>query len=549
MKKIRLLLPALIAALAILAGACSSEDSDARDLAQQALDEARAARSEAAAATADAGTNASGVGEALAAAEAGRAEAAAASAQASSAGADAAAALAEASAAGAAADAAAAAAALALATAEGSEEAIRAAEAALAEAQAEAQAAQELAAAAQSEADEARTAAEAAQSEADDARSAAEAAQSEADEARSAAAEAQAQADSAQAQADSAQAQADAAEATIGVSDLLDSPTSIGPRTPLSATPEPGKTLIWIECPTPGCVLVGDGITDAAAHLGWTVERIGHDLTPEGTAGAMAQAVAQNPDAVLISGSVNAFYEDSLATLNERGVPVIDSSSVNEVGGAANGIYGMVQGIPQTTAYGQVLGSWLVADSGGNAKVLVFNVPDVPVLTGFNAGISAVMAETCTNCDVEIVDVSFADLLGGAVPGLVVSALQANPDAGYVACGFGDLCIGVIGAIAEAGLADRVKLTGALPNAGDFGAIAAGDEAAFVAAPEYMIGWRKVDILAAFFVGDDLTEAQTALLPMQVITPATTGIVRDDGGNYIGVADYEAQFLARWGLG
>lgn len=542
MKKIRLLLPALIAVPAILAGACAGEDSGARDLAQQALDEARAARSEAAAAAADAGANASGVDQALAAADAGSAEAAAAAAQAESAGADAAAALAEASAAAAAADAADAAAALALATAEGSEEAIGGAEAALAEAQAEAEAARALAAEAQSEADQARSAAEAAQSEADQARSAAAEAQAQADAA-------QTQADAAQAQAGAAQSRADAAEATVGVADLLDSPTSIGPRTPLSATPETGKTLIWIECPTPGCVLVGNGITDAAAHLGWTVARIGHDLTPEGTAGAMAQAVAQNPDAVLISGSVNAFYEDSLATLNERGVPVIDSSSVNEVGGAGNGIYGMVQGIPQTTAYGKILGSWMVADSGGDANVLVFNVPDVPVLTGFNAGIGGVMAETCANCVVEIVDVSFADLLGGNVPGLVVSALQANPDADYVACGFGDLCIGVTGAIAEAGLADRVKLTGALPNAGDFAAIAAGEEAAFVAAPEYMIGWRKVDILAAFFAGDDLTEAQTALLPMQVITPETTGIVRDGAGNYIGVADYEAQFLARWGLG
>ena len=521
MKKIRFLLPALIAALALLAGACSSEDSGARDLAQQALDEARAARADAAGAQAGADANAAGVAEAIAAADAGSAEAAAAAAQAGSAGADAAAALAAADAAAADAAAAQRQAELAQATAAGNEETIAAAESALAAAQAEAEAARELAVAAESEADEAR--------------SAAEAAQSEADEARSAAAE--------------AQAQADAAEATVGVSDLLESPTSIGPRTPLSATPESGKTLIWIECPTPGCVLVGDGITDAAAHLGWTVERIGHDLTPEGTAGAMAQAVAQNPDAVLISGSVSAFYEDSLAALNESGVPVIDSSSVNEVGGAANGIYGMVQGIPQTTAYGQVLGSWIVADSGGAASVLVFNVPDVPVLTGFSSGIAAVMGETCANCEVEIVDVSFADLLGGAVPGLVVSALQANPDAEYVACGFGDLCIGVAGAIAEAGLADRVKLTGALPNAGDFAAIAAGDEAAFVAAPEYMIGWRKVDILAAFFAGDDLTEAQTALLPMQVVTPETTGIVVDGDGNYIGVADYEAQFLARWGLG
>ena len=549
MKKTRFLLPLLVAVLAILAASCATEDSAAGDLAQQALDEARAASAAAAA-------NTQAIGDAAAAADAGRAEAGAAAAQAQSAGADAAAAQAAADAAGAdagaaaadaaaaGADAAAAAAAadLALATAEGSEEAIASAEAALAAAQSEATAARALAAEAQSEADEARSAAESAQSEADEARAAAAEAQTQADAA-------QAQADAAQAEATAARAQADAAEATVGVSDLLESPTSIGPRTPLSATPESGKTLIWIECPTPGCVLVGNGITDAAAHLGWTVDRIGHDLTPEGTAGAMAQAVAQNPDAVLISGSVNAFYEDSLATLNERGVPVIDSSSVNEVGGADNGIYGMVQGIPQTTAYGQVLASWIVADSGGNANLLVFNVPDVPVLTGFNAGIGGVMAETCANCVVEIVDVSFADLLGGNVPGLVVSALQANPDADYVACGFGDLCIGVTGAIAEAGLADRVKLTGALPNAGDFAAIAAGEEAAFVAAPEYMIGWRKVDILAAFFVGDDLTEAQTALLPMQVITPETTGIVRDRGGNYIGVADYEAQFLARWGLG
>ena len=488
-------------------------------------------------------------GAAAAQAQSASADAAAAQAAADAAGADAAAAGADADAAGADAAAAAAAADLALATAEGSEEAIASAEAALAEAQSEAETARALAAEAQSEADEARSAAAEAQREAEVAQAQAHAAQCQADAAQASADLAQSQADAAQAQAGAAQSRADAAEATVSVSDLLDSPTSIGPRTPLSATPEAGKTLIWIECPTPGCVLVGNGITDAAAHLGWTVDRIGHDLTPEGTAGAMAQAVAQNPDAVLISGSVNAFYEDSLAELNERGVPVIDSSSVNEVGGADNGIYGMVQGIPQTTAYGQILASWIVADSGGNASVLVFNVPDVPVLTGFSAGIGEVIAETCANCTVEIVDVSFADLLGGNVPGLVVSALQANPDAGYVACGFGDLCIGVTGAIAEAGLADRVKLTGALPNAGNFGAIAAGEEAAFVAAPEYMIGWRKVDILAAFFAGDDLGEAQTALLPMQVITPETTGIVRDGAGNYIGVADYEAQFLARWGLG
>ena len=549
MKQTRFLVPLLVAVLAVLAASCSTEDSAASDLAQQALDEARAA-------SAAASANSQAIGDAAAAADAGRAGADAAAAQAQSASADAAAAQAAADAAGADADAAgadaaaaAAAADLALATAEGSEEAIAAAEAALAAAQSEAEAARALATEAQSEADEARSAAAEAQAQADAAQSQADAAQAQADAAQAQADAAQTQADAAQAQAGAAQSRADAAEATVGVSDLLDSPTSIGPRTPLSATPEAGKTLIWIECPTPGCVLVGNGITDAAAHLGWTVDRIGHDLTPEGTAGAMAQAVAQNPDAVLISGSVNAFYEDSLAELNERGVPVIDSSSVNEVGGADNGIYGMVQGIPQTTAYGQVLASWIVADSGGSANLLVFNVPDVPVLTGFNAGIGGVMAETCANCTVEIVDVSFADLLGGNVPGLVVSALQANPDADYVACGFGDLCIGVTGAIAEAGLADRVKLTGALPNAGDFAAIAAGEEAAFVAAPEYMIGWRKVDILAAFFVGDDLTEAQTALLPMQVITPETTGIVRDSGGNYIGVADYEAQFLARWGLG
>ena len=190
---------ALAAALALVAAACTAEDTAAQDAAAAASGAAASASSDASAA--------------MAAAQGAQAGADAADARAGAAEAEASAAAATADAAAAAADAAAAAAAeaqaaaeLAQATASGSADAIAEAEAALADAQAAAEAASEQAAAAQEEAAAAQEEAAAAQEEA-------AAAQAEAAAAQQEAAAAQQEAASAQAQVEEMEEAAEAAEA------------------------------------------------------------------------------------------------------------------------------------------------------------------------------------------------------------------------------------------------------------------------------------------------------------------------------------------------
>jgi hypothetical protein len=69
---------------------------------------------------------------------------------------------------------------------------------------------------------------------------------------------------------------------------------------------------------------------------------------------------------------------------------------------------------------------------------------------------------------------------------------------------------------------------------------------AWIAIPQPVLGWRVIDQFARILGGDALANGP---LPSQFLTAANAAdAVLDADGNYIGVADYEAQFLALWGV-
>ena len=45
--------------------------------------------------------------------------------------------------------------------------------------------------------------------------------------------------------------------------------TSVGVTEPVSRAPEPGREIVFLECPVPTCAVFGDGIEAAADLLGW----------------------------------------------------------------------------------------------------------------------------------------------------------------------------------------------------------------------------------------------------------------------------------------
>ena len=69
---------------------------------------------------------------------------------------------------------------------------------------------------------------------------------------------------------------------------------------------------------------------------------------------------------------------------------------------------------------------------------------------------------------------------------------------------------------------------------------------AWVAIPLPVMGWRVIDQFARILGGEALAAGP---LPAQFLTGGNVGeAVLDADGNFIGVADYEAQFLKLWGV-
>jgi methylmalonyl-CoA mutase cobalamin-binding subunit len=82
------------------------------------------------------------------------------------------------------------------------------------------------------------------------------------------------------------------------------------------------------------------------------------------------------------------------------------------------------------------------------------------------------------------------------------------------------------------------------------GAFATPEEAAALQAwttiPVPVMGWRVVDQFARILGGDPLADGP---LPSQLLTVANAAdAVVDENGNYIGIADYQDQFTALWGV-
>jgi ABC-type sugar transport system substrate-binding protein len=126
-------------------------------------------------------------------------------------------------------------------------------------------------------------------------------------------------------------------------------------------------------------------------------------------------------------------------------------------------------------------------------------------------------------------------------------ALQLNPTATWLSNSPGFLSADAQEAITMAAMPDAsLKVVGMAATPANLAAIQAGTEAAFTGYPIPLAAWRVIDQFARIIGGE---EPVVAALPTQLLTAesAATAAV-DADGNYIAVADYEAQFKALWGL-
>jgi ribose transport system substrate-binding protein len=244
-----------------------------------------------------------------------------------------------------------------------------------------------------------------------------------------------------------------------------------------------------------------------------------------------------------VSGQTTDILGAGLEAAMAAGIPVIDMYSTDEIGGESNGIYANVGSSASSEASYPRLVDLIIADSGGDANVLVVSIPDFAILNVATDAIDAQFSSECPDCTVESLDVTIPDLTSGNVNSQIVSAIQTNPDIEYVFVVIGDLATGLPEALASAGM-DDVKIIGNVPNAEQLQSLADGTSFAWLPLPRAESAWAAVDSMVRLAAGQEVSPNHE-VLPIVIWTTET---VQSPNEEYEGPEGYQDQFKALWGV-
>ena len=262
----------------------------------------------------------------------------------------------------------------------------------------------------------------------------------------------------------------DVASATALVERFSQPVTSVGVAEPASRKPDPGKKIVFLECPVPTCKVFGDGIEEATNLLDWELTRLTYQFTPEGQQSAFQQALDLAPDAIMSSGQTPSVTVQQRQAAIAAEIPFFDNSAVYESDPAT--ATGKVDEDPAPPTLllepasfvafqnGTLPAAWAIAQTDGNVKSIFVNVPDIPIIVPPQVAYEAALEQACPDTCSNVVVAATVDQIGTTLPAKVVSTLQEHPDTNYIVFTSGDFSLGVAAAVKAAGF-DDVKLIGA----------------------------------------------------------------------------------------
>jgi ribose transport system substrate-binding protein len=330
------------------------------------------------------------------------------------------------------------------------------------------------------------------------------------------------------------------------INSLETRPVSIGITQPIDATIPKGKTIAYIQCGSPACVVDGDSLQQAASALGWNVTRINAGLTAATIQTAWQQAVLDHPNAVVTSGFARALFNPQLAQLKAANIPVIDLTTADPPGDGLSAVFGYG---PQWATQGKILADYMLVNSGGKPiNVLSVSSSAYENLTMISNAVTSEIKANCASCTAATLDVPVTSI-GTDLPSRITSYLSAHPNVNWVYVGFADMLSGVPSSLSSAGLSDvkivtidKTTATEEYMENGQSLVMTAGFDVG-----EMM--WRSVDYLARLWTGmSTAQDTAVAGLPLWIQTKANQPAGNPTTGYYPYVANYPELYKQLWGV-
>jgi ribose transport system substrate-binding protein len=321
---------------------------------------------------------------------------------------------------------------------------------------------------------------------------------------------------------------------------FLSSPTSVGISTPLSKEPPAGKLVVGLDNGTGSGVVVAKAWAQAAANMGWTYKDLNCGTTPAQQQAAMNSAIQLHPAGILIAGISESTLSTQLTLAKQQGIWVNSNGSTDPPSGALFDT--SIANADQLAEWGKMVAAYVVAQSNGKADIQQFTLPVYPILIEFDTAFDAAIKQWCPACKVTQHPQQGTDI-GTKTPQAVVSAVTRDPATNWLIFDLGDLATGVNAALAAAGL-HGLHIGGQTADTPNLQALKNKTQDVWTGDPLAIASYRQVDSMARQLIGDPILHL---LLPTQLITQQNVNsLVVDLAGNYIGVADYRAEFLKLW---
>ncbi|MGH2939604.1 MAG: sugar ABC transporter substrate-binding protein [Solirubrobacterales bacterium] len=312
----------------------------------------------------------------------------------------------------------------------------------------------------------------------------------------------------------------------------------------LSELPKAGSLIAYPEVATPIGTLQGEFLENAAKAMGLTVKRVKAGPAATTSQTGMETIVGLRPAGVVNPALSLELYGRQIEQLQADGAAI----STVGVSGPENEKYGIEAALSSTAQNeksGELLADYLVAEMSDEAKVVVYEVPQLPFTAELGGKFVSELEAKCPKCSVRTKDIAL-ETIGTTAPSAVVSDLQANPETTVAMFTTDQIEGGLPAALKAAGI--EIETLGYAPAPQNLQYLKEGKETAVLAYDLNLSVWSLLDMTAREIVGQKLTGPESeGYAVTQFLTKEDITFNPEYG--WSAYPDFEKRFKEIWGVG
>jgi ribose transport system substrate-binding protein len=322
------------------------------------------------------------------------------------------------------------------------------------------------------------------------------------------------------------------------------------PGDPVDVSSLEGETVYYIPLTAQISVfqLYGDKIAEALDAAGVDLQVCDGGANPSQVAGCIDQARGASAAAIIADNVPYGMAANAFDAARSAGIPVVLTNMLEDPGHAADETLAYVVG-PAAEMLTSAA-DWIIADSDGEATVVLQKVTDNPSTVGLAEAAEQRFADRCPDCTVVVNEVSAANF--PLIPSSTSSAILSNPDTGYVLAEFEHFVQPTIGGIQQTPNGADIRIVASAATLSGLEMLAGDSQVHADAGQNFSYqGWATADAVFRMVAGQQVPEYDISyrLFTQDNVDDVDLSADGEGSGEWYGPTDYAEDFTALWGRG